>query len=332
MRHEWEPASIRQIARQLHERGAYDEMLSTTSQLAKPDLIEDPEFGMLVVDAFRRVQQLSEAVDLLLELRDPIEDSGNAALVRRWKIGYAVYLRHHGRLQESVALLDEALAQAEAVGDHRSIAFAHNGVAIAAINLGEFDSAVLHWNRAIVAWSSFGDQGGVGLGHYNLCVALREWGRVAEAAKHFVLAQEYIGAYGTGEEQTLLRLEQALLLVALRDVRQAEYVVRTTQNKIGSSGNSDLIHFSRRVLGTVLLEADRFSEAAVELREALRYWGGRPNRALEAEINEDLAELELRTGSETQVNAFRKAAIDYYDKIGADKRAHRLASRLAKLR
>lgn len=322
------PDLIMKRARHLYDLADYVEMIDILSVLPRQHLAEDPELGMLTVNALRRLQRMGDALELLLFLEGPIRNSGNPNLVRRWQIGYAVYLRHQGRLSESMNVLTDTLSLAEAAEDFRSIAFACNGIGIASLNIGDLENAVRHWLRAVVAWTSIGDHGGVGLGHYNLAIAFREAGRIAEAFSHYALAQEYLDKYGTSEEKILLAIERALLLTASRDVRQAERAARAAWVRGRRILNDDLIYYAERVMGFIFLERDQIEKGVAVLEKVVEYWAKRPNKALEAEINEDLAVAANWRGQHDVMRQRRDAALDYYDTIGAKQRKIRLLERL----
>jgi tetratricopeptide (TPR) repeat protein len=321
------PPSILDAIHDLFEAREYQEVVDRLGEVRRGIQMRDPELLLIHAASLQYLFLVGESARLLKEAEEPIRRSKNGSYVRRWQNLMANSLIELGRLDDARDLLSDCLTSAEEANHIRVVGYASNGLGIIASLRGNVEEAVGLYTRSLTIWQQLGDALGVGIAHHNLGLILREWGRLNEATAHFVLAEEYFADHGTAVERIYPTAERALLHMDLGDEEMAERLAATAVERAEGLSNPYIRSAAAKVFGAILLRCRGPEAARPWLREALAAADRAGNRLLRAEVHEELAILELRSGDPKRAEDHRTLSAELYASLGAEKHVKRFDSR-----
>ena len=307
----------------------YQEVVDRLREVDPSILMADPELVLILAASLQYLFLPVEAAEILRRAEIPIRVSNNRSHLRRWQNLMGNALIEQGRLDEAREVLSECLASAEEANHMRVIGYASNGLGVVASLRGEVEEAVRLYTRAIAVWQQLGDGWGVGSAHYNLGLTFREWGRLNDAVAHFALAEEYYSTNGTPAERVYPTAERAMLYMDLGDEEMAERLAMAAVERSEELPNPLIRAAAAKVLGAIRLRRRGPAAARQWLEAAAVAAEHSANPLIKAEVEEELAILELHSGRRQRAEVHRARSCELYGSIGANRHVQRFEERYA---
>ncbi|MEX2549485.1 MAG: adenylate/guanylate cyclase domain-containing protein [Nitriliruptoraceae bacterium] len=224
-------------------------------------------------------------------LEDPVARSRRAQLM----VWYGHLRLEQGRSKDAIAWCEDAIEEAEAVGDRDALAHAYRLLDWAYVDQGRPDLAV-YSPRAIELYEELGDlpnQASV----LNNLGGIAYWaGNWTEALAYYQRANELNEQVGDVIRASLGRNNIAEILADQGRWDEADELFREVERALRAANFGVAIAYVRANLGRTAARAGRFDEAAELLEEARRgaYEAGAGTQVVEAEAR--LAELHVLRG------------------------------------
>lgn len=313
-------------ARALYDGREFASVARLLGDVARADLLAEPELGYLLAYAWRRVGRTGPALALARALADPCRRRGRDRLWRR-RLNLEGMLRFDlGQLDRARLRWAELARAASDAGDDGLAATANNNLGIIATLEGRQDEALGCYGRALAAYQRLGDRRGLAETHQNLAITYRELGFVREAESHFSDAS----AHADDAEDIIGRVEQerAVTLILAGDTRLASALARWALSRFQAIQDRAAAADALRVLGLVALRSGDIAEARARLDRALAEARATGAALTEAETLEALAALELRHGHPDSAAARRDAAERLFRGMGAESWGRQVRARL----
>lgn len=319
--------SLLERARSLYSDRRYGALLNLVEAADENRSVRaEPELAILVVSSLDHQFRFNEAAAAIERLSHFILLSGNDGLVRRWRNLHAGQLIRKGRLTDAGDLLASTLSTAEKFCDSRAAIIAANGLGIVASIRGYVDDALLFYGRAINAALQKGDSINVGRARYNTAVVLREWGRLEESEKNFLIASDYFERKGIVQELVFLTAERAILHLMQRDLLLAESLSDFSLRRARTIRNPFLLASSLKCRAVVVAAKGYLATAKNLLHEADGVLGSPGDPLIRAEILEELAVVSVLQGSGGSEH--QEEAEGIYARLGAPRQIERMRGRM----
>ena len=224
-------------------------------------------------------------------LTDPVARSQRSQLM----VWYGHLRLEQGRSKDAISWCEDAIAEAEAVGDRDALAHAYRLLDWAYVEQGRPDLAV-YSTRAIELYEELGDLPNQ-VSVLNNLGGIAYWaGDWTEALGYYERANELNAQVGDVIRASLGRNNIAEILADQGRWEEADGLFREVERALRAANFRVAIAYVRANLGRTAARAGRFEEAAELLEEARRgaYDAGAATQVVEAEAR--LAELHVLRG------------------------------------
>lgn len=238
--------------------------------------------------------------------------------VHTWQLAWALtsFFDRNCHWHDSAACQRVALDAANRLGDLRSQAVSHRGLAIAYSGLGRHEDALTHLMEALQQYEELGDNAGQANAHRSLAWAFDRLGRYREALSHAQRGFELFQAAGqrTGEARCLNAIGWFHLQLgdpegALVYCQRALALQRNIQDQFWQAETLDSIASAYYHLG-------RHEEAAVHYLQALELYHDFGDRNTEADVWACLGDTYLAAGDSASARAAWHNALAILDDLG----------------
>lgn len=302
----------------LFKERRYAEVAEVLGGLHLADLRQDPELGVWLSDAWRRLGRTREALDLVRALADASQDSGiprlelerlNLEGIVRYEIGDL------GGAETSWSILHALSLEAE---DHQFVARANNNLGIIFTLQARPLEAVTAYERAVSAYRVTGWQRGIAQAHLNLAITYRDLGHYGDAAEHFEAAVRYATRDGSQDEIARAESEQALLAYsATGDATAARRTIRSAMRSF--AGLQDPLGFADavRVLAMIELSENQLDAAIGHAQHALEHARNAGHRLMQGEALVIFAAAAQEAGDQIAADAASAEAFVLFHELQA---------------
>jgi len=304
-------------AQELYGAREYTALVNALSPLERGDLLEVPDLGFLLADAWHRLGNREGALHLLEALGPVCARRGNDRLFRDRLNLEGALLFGLGRIDEAEDAWGRLRSAAASAGDANFAARSSNNLGVIYTMRGEREEALASYARAIAAYQQLGYLRGLAQAHQNQAITYRELDFWRDADHHFLRAIDYAAQDGSQDEVARARQERALLLCYTGDrhlARQtARQALRSWERLSDPAGLGD----THRVLGLIALATGGLDEAEEEAEQALVFAQRAHAPLLEAETRELLAAVASGRGDEARGASLRSGAEELFASLGA---------------
>lgn len=311
-------------AERISARRDYRALATFLGALPEDALFGDPELPHLLALAWYQIDRCDLALEMLNGLAERFGSATNNRLYRRRLNLQATCLFNTGDLQNAEQLLLQVLAAASQADDQLFIASATSNLGVIADIRCEWTDAIAAYRRALAAFQRLGDQASIGACYHNLGMTFRQLGHLSESGASFDTALEYFRRLGSPEEIAGTESERALLFLLKDDVERAEKTVARSYTIMSRIGNERMMGEILRVWGIVHLKRQRTFQARTALEQALVLARSSGNSLLEAEVCEEMGQVETFENHDGPADAWRMRAREIYRSAGAITRAERV--------
>ncbi len=278
--------------------------------------LSQPELGFLLAASWRQLGRSTEALELAVELTDPVLRRGTPRLALR-RLNLEAMLRFEaGSIGAAEALWMHLHGHASAEDDAEYVAHACNNLGVVYTLQTRMDEALASYERALVAYQRMGERLGLGQAHQNLGIAHRESDRAAHADEHFESARYHATAATDDRLLGRVETERSLLLARTGDHRLAEATARRARSRLQLVGDRAGTGEALRAAGLIAISAGRPEAAEEPLEAALQVARATGHALLEAETLLGLA-IVRAAGRSPDAGETRQAADALFDRIGA---------------
>lgn len=272
----------------------------------------------------RKRQALNIARDLLLN--QPLIDSDRT---------YRRLLNLHGSLLVEFGQLQAARQELLAVANLACRAGDHLIIAATTMNLGviadiqcQWRDAVTAYKRSAAAYQRHGEVSSVAICHHNLGLAyaqLKEW---ANADAHLLHALELYRIGRMERQRVATQMVRALVMDGSGDGKLSVATAGWALQHARALDDVWLQAEALRVVGILQVRSADLKAAHASFVEALRLARKVGGLMLQAEICEELGDLEARRGFSSKAARLAERSRKLYLRLGAAERATRLTARL----
>ncbi|HET7232388.1 MAG TPA: tetratricopeptide repeat protein [Longimicrobium sp.] len=318
-------------ARALRSAGDWQALAARGDQLAVDVLLGEPELGLHVAVARRKVGQARRALELAGALEPEARRRGDRWLLTDVVTLIGVALWESGRVDEAEDRFAELLEAATAGQNEEASANAANNLGVLANVRGRRDLALTWYQRALAAHQRQGNVRGLAQTHHNLGISYRDLGFDSEADRHFARAIEFGQELETDELVAMAEIERAMLRVRRGDAELGGEMARRAGERFQRLGSPVGAADAQRVMAAAERERGRMDEALALLDAALATSLNHDDPVLRAEVQRDRGLLLRDQGS---IGAARQALADSIERfalIGAAAEAEALRAILAEL-
>ncbi len=283
-------SSLGERAQALYEQRQYAELAELLTPLRDELVRTAPYLAFYLADAWRRLGQQQDALELTSAMIAVSKRSGIPRLELD-RLNLEGMLRFEtGDIAGAEASWRELLTRANTEGNDDFVARANNNLGIICTLQTRSAEAAVCYQRAIGAYTASGSQRGLAQSHHNLAITYRELRRFDDADDHFARALQLAHASNSPDEVARVEQERALLIyLARRDALLAEVTVRRSIERFQSLNDPIGVSDSARVLAMIVLGENDAAAAAERSRHALGHVREVGHLLLQGELLEVLA-------------------------------------------
>lgn len=318
-------------AEELKRQRRFRELASLLEPVSRDKLIDEPELGLDLSNAWRHTGKYWESLELLQQLAFPLSAMGNVRLSRRRTNIAAGLCFNVGRIEEAEHLWQQLLHQSTLAGDTLYVARAGINLGMVADLRGRYLEALGYYHRATLAGHSSGDQLGLVCSNVNLAITHRQLGDYHNAESHLNKAFVYARQMGAEQEIGMCEIEKSCLHCSMGDLELAEAEARSALARFEALGDPGGVGEAYCALGVIAAAAARWPAATADLGRALGHAREIGRKLLEAEVQEELSFVHRhRDDYRAALEAFEEA-LRLYLELGASGRVERLVRRAARV-
>jgi tetratricopeptide (TPR) repeat protein len=323
--------AVLQELRNLAATRQYWELERRLLSLPEEVLLEEPELGLHLANAWLHLRRTQAAIPLAKKLLKATQAARNESLSRRIHLFLSIYLAREGRLDAAERSVLQCMESGRWDEPTKFVAAANNSLGIIYSMRGQWEMAVPQLMRALAMYGQLGSRLGTASVSHNLGMVHRLRSYYEDSERCFLAASTYYATDGTVEEHVFSESERSLAILGLGDAKLAELMARRALERCRRINNVELLGEALRVVGTILREKGNIEEARKSLGEA--YICARLNRnsQLKAEIHVESALLEYEDGRTALADTHFERANNYYRTIGAPALVQWLAKRVQAL-
>jgi ATP/maltotriose-dependent transcriptional regulator MalT len=321
-----EKASLLAHAWELKARRDVPGLLALLSPLPEEELLAEPDLGVLLAFAWHCERNVTPVLELMDKLAAQCGRRGNDNVDRLRLNLQGVSLSLIGRLDDAERTYSKALAASYEAQDYRMIALVTMNLGIIADIRCEWEQALIAFRRAIVGFQRIGDRANLAMAHHNLAMTNFQMGLLENADSNFSTALEHYDRSGTTAEKIGTLIERAHLRLRMNDDAFAEASIRRVLSEVRSLNSTFMKGEAFRVAGIILHAQGQYNEARRYLVLSSQLAQRIDRRILLAEVAEELARLEIGEGNIPQAQQRVRECISHYLKMGAVRRAQRIAA------
>lgn len=305
-----------QEARERYQARDYAATAALIEQADAGRRASQPELGFLLAASWRQLGRPAEALDLTVELTDPVLRRGTVRLNLR-RLNLEAMLRFEaGAVAEAETLWLQLHGRASEADDAEYVAHASNNLGVVYTLQTRMDEALAAYERALVAYQRMGERLGLGQAHQNLGIAHRVSDRYDHADEHFESARYHATAASDDRLLGRVESERSMLLARRGDHRLAEATVRRARSRLQLVGDKAGTGEAWRAAGLIAVAAGKPEAALEPLGQALDIARATGHALLEAETLLGLSLARSAIGS-TDAEADRSSAESLFERIGA---------------
>jgi len=278
--------------------------------------VSQPELGFLLAASWRQLARPADALDLAVQLTDPIVRRGTVRLALR-RLNLEAMLRFEaGAVAVAESLWLQLHAQAAGVDDAEYVAHASNNLGVVYTLQTRMNEALAAYERALVAYQRMGERLGLGQAHQNLGIAHRMSDRFDHADEHFESARYHATAATDDRLLGRVESERAMLLARRGDHRLASATARRARSRLQLVGDRAGTGEALRAAGLIAIAGGKAADAVEPLAQALDIARSTGHALLEAETLLGLALARATTDPDGAAEA-RSSAEVAFERIGA---------------
>lgn len=327
-----ELSSLVERARALYGQRQYAELADLLAPV-RDQLAETSPYGAFyLADAWRRLGQQSDALQLVYGFAAASKRSGIARLELD-RLNLEGMLRFEtGDITGAEQSWRELLARAGQEDNADFTARANNNLGIIYTLQARAPEAVMSYQRALSAYQLLGSPRGLAQSHQNLGITYRELEQFDDADNHFEQAIRHAQSSQSYDEVARAEQERALLIYLRgRDARLASVTVQRAIGRFSSLNDPVGVSDAVRVLAMIELGEGQTSEARDHGEEALQQARAVGHVLLEAELLEVLAAVARKQADHARAGELERAAAAAFEKLHAPAWGERVRSVTARL-
>jgi tetratricopeptide (TPR) repeat protein len=253
------------------------------------------------------------------------------AAMSQMLLGLGEVARRQGYYERARAYATQSLEICHDIGHVAGVAASLGTLGTINYHRGDWEQAASYFNQALSIFRQLGDLHGVA----DYCISLGylyiEADRIGEAEEYFSEALR-IGQ-GLNSALVLIRVEYHLAKIARarKDLNQAQARAERTIDAASKAGTRVMEAISHRLLGEILTELRRPSQAEVHLIESLRLFEGLGDRFEVAWTMRSYGRLLANRGDMGHAQAHLTRSAEIFEQLSAEREAECTHQELARL-